>query len=403
MRMFSKGLMMTMVCATLGLGANNANALGLKQWDPITINGYMDNTRCLKDWLAPCGTFPITRTAKVYTGTPGVGAIGAVTFKDWGSSYFMLRNLPALSVNGELIMPGTDYKFVLSGNISIKQVYRTSSNNPNYTWYPCDSDKSTSSMTLTEAIAGKSISCRNTDSGSWLMGLEIELQLTADLYRTSPTSMNIRSLPVPTADLVFVMQGKNQNGAQGTMRFDDVFIDGGKIRLNDRKCFINLTDLKVDFGQLTPTGDSLMRKEVPTEIPLFCSGFTETIGTGQDAVVRKINGAGIKNTINGISIEANQLADGNTKRIALPERTELFVEVGQDSQKMCNTGTTIAVDNSQKVGGPQENGPVWDQPGKQDGRPVKLYWRLCQKDANTPLQSGAFKDQPAAKIRVHYN
>lgn len=400
MRMFSKGLMITMACATLGLGATNANALGLKQWNPITINGYMDNTRCLKDWTAPCGRIQITREAEVYTGLPG--SWGQVTFKDWEKSYFQLVNVPYMSTDGDLDMAGTGYKFKLTGNITITHVYRTNGSGTVYGWYPCGGNGSNYTMSLTQAAQGKQISCHNTDVESWLMGYKIKLIMDAELYRTEATPPPVRQLSIPKVDLKFVLQGVNQNGGHGYMPFDDVFIDGGIIRLNDRKCFINLTDLKVNFGQLTPTGDTQMRKEVPTDIPLFCSGFTETIGT-DEAVVRDINGAGIKNTINGISIRAINSANGGNKQIALPGRDDLFVEVGQNSEKMCNTGSTIAVDGSQLVGGPQDNGPIWDKPGRLDGQPVKLYWRLCQKDIKKPLKTGAFEDKPAAQIRVHYN
>lgn len=403
MRMFSKGVMITMACATLGLGVTNAYALGLKNWNPITINGYMDNTACLKDMQASCGTFTITKKAQVFTGIPGVGAIGAVTFKDWKDSYFKLKDVPFMSTNGDLDLPGTGYKFVMSGKVKITQVYRTSGRDPNYRWYPCEGADSQSSMTIKEAAQGKQISCPNPDTESWLMGYEVELQLKAELHRTSQTPSTVRSLKVPTAGLIFMMKGKNQDGQSGAMQFDDVFIDGGTIRLNDRKCFINPQNIVVNFGTIPSIADRELRKETPTDIQVFCSGFTETIGTGDDAVIRDINGAGLTNTINSLTINAITLADGDTKRIALPDRTDLYVEVGQKTEGTCGTASVISVDGTQSIGRTGVNGPVWEKPGRQDEPPLRLYWRLCQKDIKQKLEAKPLTNKPAAILRLNYN
>ena len=369
---------------------------------PIVINGYMDNTDCLRDKSKPCGP-TLVREGSVDITFRSVTGYGYFTVRNWDTSHVKLEPMADFNNSEIIIRDNTGnpaYKIKLEGEFEITKKLIHIDQSQTWGWEDCGGNSN--KQTLAEALRGVPMRCQNTNSRSHLSGFKVHYVIRGTLYRLSDA--DLRELNLPTGLKVTV----NANGFSTVTggKFDgsdsEVLFNGGKLRLNDRKCYINLADLKVNFGDLSPTSPEMLKSEKMTPIPLFCSGFATQID-GKDY---QINGSGIRNVINGISIQAKTVADGNDKRIAVPDQDNLFVEVGPIQAGVCNAGSSVHV-NGQKietVGQSQVNGPVFnDQLGYQDGTPINLFWRLCQKKPSEPLTAGKLKDEVAATIRVHYN
>lgn len=383
------------VCAT----AANASLLQL-DLKPIVINGYMDNTDCLRDKTKPCGP-TLVREGTVDITFKSVTGYGYFTVRNWDTSHVKLEPMADFK-NSEVIIRDLSgkpaYRIQLDGEFEITKKLIHIDQSQTWGWENCGGNSN--KKTLAEALQGLPMRCENTNSLSHLSGFKVHYVIRGTLYRLSDA--DLRELNLPTGLKVTV----NANGFSTVTggKFDgydsEVLFNGGKVRLNDRKCYINLTDLKVDFGDLSPTSPDSFKSERMTSIPLFCSGFTTSID-GKD---REINGSGIKNVINGVSIQAIKVADGNNKRIAVPGQDNLFVEVGPVTEGHCNASSSIMVNGQPGIIGPkQENGPVYTNKGHAEANPINLFWRLCQKDPKTALTPGKLKDEVAATIRVNYN
>ena len=390
------------VLTVLGTGLS-AHAEGLLNigLTPIVINGYYDNTACLKNPNVQCGP-EMVREGTVDVVFKSVTGYGYFGVRQWDTSNVRIIAPAGLS---STVIPINDdtgklaYELHLDGEIEITEKFYTV-DQFSFHWAPCGGDQNKKS--LSDVLNGVPLRCKNDNVNSFLTGYKLRYVLKAKLFRKN--NADLRSVKLPSGISIAVNAiGESMMGG-GKVNWTDTktFFDGGSLRLNDRKCYINLTELKVNFGDLSPTSPEMLKSEKMTPIPLFCSGFATQID-GKDY---QINGSGIRNVINGISIQAKTVADGNDKRIAVPDQDNLFVEVGPIQAGVCNAGSSVLV-NGQKietVGQSQVNGPVFnDQLGYQDGTPINLFWRLCQKKPSEPLTAGKLKDEVAATIRVHYN
>ena len=369
------------------------------QLNPATINGYMDNTACLRDKNQPCGSIPeqtgeIDITFRSFTG------FGYFTVRNWDTSHVKLEPHPDFT-NSEVIIRDTQgnpaYRLQLEGEFELTKKLIHIDQSLTWGWEDCNGNAS--KLNLQDALRGVPMRCLNDIKNSHLSGFRLRYVIRGNLYRLN--NSDLRQLNLPTGLKISVNANGYSTSTGGNFNGTDTenIFNGGAIRLNDRKCFINLQSLKVPFGDIPSTSNDMLRKEVSTSIPIFCSGFETQI----NGVDRQINGAGIKNTINGISVTAVNLADGEPKKIAVPDQPNLFVEVGPYKEGTCNAASSIEVNGNQIIGNAQVNGPVWNNPGYLEGSPYLLHWRLCQKDIRTPIKTGPLKDESAAIIRIHYN
>ena len=397
------GIIIPLVCSLAYSNAPRANPfydIDLSQVRPVSIHDYVDNSNCLKNSSVVCGSNIVRSlsTDVIFFGKFG----GLHGLKNWGNT--SLKLIPDSNLaNAEYIVNDSQgkpaYKIKFDGDVEIEKVYvATNINNPNLTWQNCVG--SNRSRSIEEALKGVPLSCNNLNPAEWLFGLRFKYNLIASVHRIAGGG-DVREIQLPQKlPLEVHFNGTNQDGTLYLQDKRTVWFESGKIKLNDRKCYINLAELKVDFGDLSPTSPDSFKSERMTSIPLFCSGFTTSID-GKD---REINGSGIKNVINGVSIQAIKVADGNDKRIAVPGQDNLFVEVGPVTEGHCNASSSIMVNGQPGIIGPkQENGPVYTNKGHAEANPINLFWRLCQKDPKMALTPGKLKDEVAATIRVNYN
>lgn len=369
---------------------------------PASIEGYVDNSNCLMNSNVVC-TSNLDRTlqTEILFKTAWGGFHGLL---DWGNT--SLKLIPDASFqNGEYIVNDSlgnkAYRISFNGEVLIEQVLVASNiNGSNMRWQNCVGPGN--ELNLQDALNGQSMKCSNLNTTEWLFGLKVKYHLKGSLYRVG--NGDVREIQLPkNLKLEVEFNGKQQNGQAYNQKGSAVWFKGGKIKLNDRKCYINLSELKVNFGDLSPTASQAneLKSEKLTSIPLYCSGYSTTL-EGQEV---SINGSGVKSVINGISIQAIKLDEGNNKRIAVPDRENLFVEVGPSQAGVCNASSSVLVNgqSTDVVGPKQENGPVYNQNGYLDATPINLYWRLCQKRPNEPLPSRPLENKVAATIRVHYN
>lgn len=369
---------------------------------PASIEGYVDNSSCLRDSSVVCAS-NIDRTlhTDILFKTAWGGFHGLL---DWGNT--SLKLIPDASFqNGEYVVNDSlgnmAYKILFDGEVVIEQVFVASDiNGSNMRWQNCVGPQN--KLNLRDALNGQSMKCSNLNTNEWLFGLKVSYHLKGSLHRVG--SGDVREIQLPKdLKLEVEFNGKQQNGQPYYEKASAVWFKGGKIKLNDRKCYINISELKVNFGDLSPTASQPdeLKSEKLTPIPLYCSGYPTTLEGKQVS----INGSGVKSVINGISIQAINLDEANNKRIAVPDRENLFVEVGPSQAGVCNASSSVLVNgqSTDVVGPKQENGPVYNQNGYLDATPINLYWRLCQKRPNEPLPSRPLENKVAATIRVHYN
>lgn len=400
------GILISLVCGLANSNAHGANPfydIDLSKVKPVSIHNYIDNSNCLKNSSVVCGSNIVRSlsTDIIFFGKFG----GLHGLKNWGNT--SLKLIPDSNLtNAEYIVKDSQgkpsYKIKFDGDVEIEKVYvATNISNPNLTWQNCVG--SNTRRSIEEALNGLPLSCNNLNSSEWLFGLRFKYDLVASVHRIAGGG-DLREIQLPQKlQLEVHFDGTNQDGSSYLQDKRTVWFDSGKIKLNDRKCYINLPELKVNFGDLSPTASQAneLKSEKLTSIPLYCSGYPTTI-EGQDV---SINGSGVKSVINGISIQAVTLDEANEKRIAVPKRDNLFVEVGPSQAGVCNASSSVSVNGklTDIIGPKQENGPVYNQNGYLDATPINLYWRLCQKRPNEPLPSRPLENEVAATIRVHYN